>query len=206
MDQTQMEWQCCGVYGYEDWFNTTWAGKTTQCGMETHYTVPLSCCKTQQTSESTVTIAKPCFCGNETDVEAINHNGCLTTVFGSDGETILYLVIAVFGMAALQLIGITLTICIYQRLREINYRRYWCAQIFIHYVESGLQFRDVFQWHISFVVARLTRSWPRKTSGITLSLPLNVMRERKRMRETFVKYGITSLQHSKLTSHLCTII
>lgn len=124
MDQTQMEWQCCGVYGYEDWFNTTWAGKTTQCGMETHYTVPLSCCKTQQTSESTVTIAKPCFCGNETDVEAINHNGCLTTVFGSDGETILYLVIAVFGMAALQLIGITLTICIYQRLREINYRRY----------------------------------------------------------------------------------
>lgn len=124
MDQTQMEWQCCGVYGYEDWFNTTWVGKTTQCGTETHYTIPLSCCKTQQSSESTVTIAKPCFCGNQTDIDAINQNGCLTTVFGSDGETIRYLIIATFGMAALQLIGITLTICIYQRLREINYRRY----------------------------------------------------------------------------------
>ena len=114
MDQTQGEWKCCGVYGYEDWFNTTWAGKTSQCGTST-YTVPSSCCKST---------TEPCFCGDQTNLEAINQNGCLTTVFGSDGETIMYMIIATFAMAGLQLIGITLTICIHQRLREINYRRY----------------------------------------------------------------------------------
>jgi len=124
MDQTQIELQCCGVMGYQDWFNTTWADKTTQCGVGSHQTVPLSCCKSKQSTGNTVTIREPCYCGNVTNLDSINQNGCLTTVFGSNGETIQYLIIAAFGMAGLQLVGITLTICIYQRLRQINYRRY----------------------------------------------------------------------------------
>nr|XP_009860122.2 CD63 antigen-like [Ciona intestinalis] len=137
MDKAQIDLQCCGVYSYTEWFNTTWRDNTEQCnGIITRArgdnfsSVPSSCCKSSLASSSgNETLSENrspdgvCYCGEQADIVNINTQGCVAVMFGSEGQTLYYLISACFGLAALQVIGICLSLCIYQQQRRIRASR-----------------------------------------------------------------------------------
>ncbi|CAK8693109.1 unnamed protein product [Clavelina lepadiformis] len=130
IDKAQLELGCCGGISFNDWFDSPWATNVRQCGpgLQNGTTVPYSCCR-PGTGKDLDDPRKHqwdqdvCFCGDNLDVTNVNSEGCLDILFGKSGQTLRYLLIAAFGMAATQLAGILISVCIYRKLREISIAR-----------------------------------------------------------------------------------
>lgn len=131
LDKVQIELQCCGTVSYSDWFNTEWANNTGECtGKSTAllgYAVPTSCCKatwSETVNQGSSSINQnTCYCGNSTELAYVNQQGCLTILFGNNGQTLYYLLGTAFGCALVQLVSMVLSFCIFCKLKDIRSNR-----------------------------------------------------------------------------------
>ena len=131
LSRAQIDLQCCGTSSYKDWFHTAWANNTRDCPKKSPghsgFAVPPSCCK-QSWNEASITTSvfehqNTCYCGNSTELIHVNQQGCLVVLFGSDGQTLYYLLATSFGCALVQLFSMILSFCIFCKLKDLRYRR-----------------------------------------------------------------------------------
>lgn len=96
IDMLQREVKCCGVYNYTSWTNTTWFTNHNN-------TVPLSCCKNQNTTS-------PCT-GRLDQPDLLYTEGCETKLEHLLQDVLRYAMLVVFGFAIIKFFGM-LSVCV----------------------------------------------------------------------------------------------
>ncbi|XP_061674204.1 tetraspanin 36 [Syngnathoides biaculeatus] len=94
VDYLQTRLQCCGVWNYTSWYNTTW--------YQSHNTtVPESCCKNGSTQCT----------GRLDQLDLLNLEGCEGKVEGLLHDVLKYAILVILGFAIIKFFGM-LSVCV----------------------------------------------------------------------------------------------
>lgn len=110
VDLIQIKLQCCGLYGYNDWYNVNWTTST-------YHRVPSSCCNMGTCQQQYFNLLNP-----KTDSFK---DGCLSKIQYKIEEN--YILAAGIGFTAsfVNLIGFILTFGLIINLRRNKYQRFY---------------------------------------------------------------------------------